>query len=82
MASPNVTVVFKEPYCRPGSPEAHRHGCLCGFETNLRASLVAAERNPDTVLVVIHKDCPLHEIIRGPVEPELDPGGQSNIPPG
>lgn len=63
---PTVTVVFRQPHCRPGSPEAHRHGCLCGFESNLRASLYAAERDPDMAYVVINKDCPLHQIISGP----------------
>lgn len=76
-----VTIAFTEPYCRPGTPEAHRHGCLCGFESNLRASIVAAERNPDTAIVVIHKDCPLHKIIQDPVGPKLDLGGQSKPPP-
>lgn len=63
---PTVTIVFKRPHCRPGSPEAHRHGCTCGFESNLRASVFAAERDPDMAYVVINKDCPLHQIIDDP----------------
>jgi hypothetical protein len=69
-----VFVKFRQPLCRPGTPEAHRHGCLCSLESNMRASIVAAERDPDMAYVVIHKDCPLHEIIPGPVDPKSHPG--------
>lgn len=61
-----MTVVFKQPYCRPGSPEAHRHGCTCRFESNLHASIVAAEKDSDMTYVVINEGCPLHQIIDGP----------------
>lgn len=60
-----TTIVFKEPYCRPGTPEAHRHGCQCRFESNLAASMIAPKEE-GMEYVVVHKDCPLHVIIDGP----------------
>jgi len=67
---PQVTIVFREPYIRPGTPEAERAGCLCRFESNMAAAFVAAERDHEdgTTFVVIHKDCPLHKIISEPVD--------------
>lgn len=65
-------VRFRTPYCRPGTPEAHRHGCLCSFESNINASLLAAEREPGMAYLVIHKDCPLHEIIPGTLDDAVD----------
>ena len=32
----------------------------------MRASIVAAERDPNMAYLVIHEDCPLHEIIPWP----------------
>ena len=67
-----VTVVFRKPLVRPGTPEAQAQGCLCRFESNMAAGFLAAERGyEDEVLVVIHKDCPLHKIIPKPIEDVL-----------
>jgi hypothetical protein len=61
-----VTVVFRKPVVRPGTPEAQAAGCLCRFESNLEAGFLSAELGrEDEVIVVIHKDCPLHKIVRG-----------------
>jgi hypothetical protein len=65
-----VTVVFHEPVVRPGTPEAQ--GCLCRFESNLAAGFLSAERGSEgEVMVVIHKDCPLHEAIGKPMDDAL-----------
>ncbi len=66
-----VTIRFRQPAVRPGTPEAARHGCLCNFERNLQGELMS-DRMDDDVLVVIHEDCPLHEVIKSPIDPELD----------
>lgn len=61
-----VTVVFRKPVVRPGTPEAEALGCLCRFESNMEAGFLSAELgHEDEVIVVIHKDCPLHKIVRG-----------------
>lgn len=39
-----VTVIFREPRVRPGTPEAAEFGCLCRFEANMEAAFLAAER--------------------------------------
>jgi len=69
-----VTVVFREPVVRPGTPEAQAQGCLCRFESNMKAGFLTAERGyEDEVIVVIHKDCPLHKIVRKPMDDVLGP---------
>lgn len=68
---PSVLIVFQEPAMRPGTSEAQARGCLCRFESNLAAGFLAAERghtDRGTTIVVIHEDCPLHQIIRDPTE--------------
>lgn len=61
-----VTVVFRKPVVRPGTPEAQAAGCLCRFESNLEAGFLSAELGHEgEVIVVIHKDCPLHKIVHG-----------------
>jgi hypothetical protein len=66
-----VTVIFRKPV-RPGTPEAEALGCLCRFESNLAAGFASAERgDEDSVMVVIHDDCPIHEIIRKPMDDVL-----------
>jgi hypothetical protein len=63
-----VTVVFHNPALRPGTPQAQAQGCLCRFESNMEAGFLAAERGyEDETIVVIHQDCPLHEIVRKPM---------------
>jgi hypothetical protein len=65
--SQHVTVVFLKPVVRPGTPGARAQGCLCHFESNMQAGFLTAERGrEDEVFVVIHKDCPLHKIVRKP----------------
>lgn len=60
-----VSIVFRKPV-RPGTPEAQAQGCLCRFESNMAAGFLVAERGiEDEIIVVIHKDCPLHKIVRG-----------------
>lgn len=67
-----VTVVFRKPVVPPGTPEAQARGCLCGFESNMTAGFLTAEHGyEDQVLVVIHKDCPLHKIISKPMDDAL-----------
>jgi hypothetical protein len=67
-----VTIVFREPAVRPGTPEAQAHGCLCRFETNMAAGFLAAERGYEgRTIVVIHEDCPLHKVIRKPMDDAL-----------
>ena len=67
-----MTVVFRQPVVRPGTPEAQAQGCLCRFESNMAAGFLAAERgHEEEVIVVIHKDCPLHKIIRKPMDDAL-----------
>lgn len=67
-----VTIVFRNPVARPGTPEAHAQGCLCRSESNMHAGFLAAERKfEDEVIVVIHKDCPLHKILRKPMDDVL-----------
>ncbi len=66
-----VTIRFRQPRVRPGTPEAARHGCLCSFERNLQGELMS-DRLDDNVIVVIHKDCPLHEVIKCPIDPEFE----------
>ncbi len=67
-----VTVVFRKPVVRPGTPEAQAQGCLCRFESNMEAGFLAAERGyKDEVIVVIHEDCPLHKIVRKPMDDVL-----------
>jgi hypothetical protein len=64
-----VTVIFREPIVRPGTPEAHAAGCLCRFEINMEAAFLAAEQGrEDETIVVIHKDCPLHKIVSKPLD--------------
>jgi hypothetical protein len=73
-APQQVTVVFRQPIVRPGTPEAQEAGCLCRFESNMRAAFLAAESDEvpdDQMLVVIHKDCSLHEIISKPMDDAL-----------
>jgi hypothetical protein len=51
-----VTVVFRQPVVQPGTPEAQARGCPCGFESNMAAGFLTAERGYENeVLVVIHK---------------------------
>jgi hypothetical protein len=67
-----VTVVFRLPVVPPGTPEAQARGCLCGYESNMAAGFLTAERGyEDEVLIVIHKDCPLHKIICKPMDDAL-----------
>ena len=66
-----VTVRFRRPVVRPGTPEATRHGCLCNFERNLQGELMSDRLDGD-VIVVIHEDCPLHEVITHPSDPEFE----------
>lgn len=67
-----VTVVFRKPVVQPGTPEAEAQGCLCSFESNMQAGFLTAERGyEDEVIVVIHEDCPLHEIMRKPMDDAL-----------
>lgn len=64
-----VTVVYRKPFVRPGTPEAHAQGCLCRFESNMQAGFLTAERGcEDEVIVVIHQGCPLHKIVRKPMD--------------
>lgn len=47
--------------------------CVCGFESNLAAGFLSAERGDEgTVIVSIHKDCPRHQIIHKPMDDALD----------
>ena len=73
-----VTIVYRKPIVRPGTPEARAQGCLCRFESNMQAGFLTAERGfEDEVIVVIHKDCPLHQIVRKPMDDVLsDRDGQ------
>ncbi|MGH3319190.1 MAG: hypothetical protein ACRDQA_15185 [Nocardioidaceae bacterium] len=76
MGAPNepqrVTVVFRKPVVRPGTPEAQAQGCLCRFESNMEAGFLAVERgHEDEVIVVIHEGCPLHKIVRKPMDDVL-----------
>ena len=67
-----VTVVFREPYVRPGTPEAEAAGCLCRFESNMEAGFLSpVPGHVGEVIVVIHKDCPLHKIINKPMDDAL-----------
>jgi hypothetical protein len=67
-----MTIIFRKPVVRPGTPEAQAHGCLCRFEINMEAAFLAAEHGPeDETIVVIHKDCPLHKIVRKPMDDAL-----------
>jgi hypothetical protein len=67
-----VTIVFRNPVVRPGTPEAHAQGCLCRSESNMQAGFLTAECGfEDEVIVVIHKDCPLHKIVRKPMDDVL-----------
>jgi hypothetical protein len=66
-----VTLFFREPFVRPGSPEAQAQGCLCRFESNMNAAFLAAERGYEDTIVVIHKDCPLHKVINKPMDDAL-----------
>ena len=64
-----VTFPFKVPQCSAlilFSTSSYRDdGCLCRFESNMRAGFLTAERGyEDEIIVVIHKDCPLHKIVR------------------
>ena len=36
-----VTVVFRKPDVRPGTPEAEAAGCLCRFESNMEAGFLS-----------------------------------------
>lgn len=50
-----VTVIFRQPIVRPGTPEAQAAGCLCRFESNMAAGFLSAERGDEgEVMVVIH----------------------------
>ncbi len=67
-----VTVVFRKPIVWPGTPEAQAQGCLCRFESNMAAGFLVAERGyEDEVMVVIHQDCPLHKVVRKPMDDVL-----------
>ena len=71
---PQVTVIFRQPIVRPGTPEAQEAGCLCRFESNMRAAFLAAESSnvpDDHTFVVIHKHCPLHNIVDKPMDDAL-----------
>lgn len=62
-----VTIIFKKPVVRPGTPEAQERGCLCRFEINMEAAFLAADEGmEDETIVVIHKNCPLHKIVSKP----------------
>lgn len=70
---PTVEVIFREPLTMPGTPEAHRAGCICGFESNMSAAFYAAEspKTPEGMTAVTIKDgCPLHEIVKKPAAGE------------
>jgi hypothetical protein len=69
---PQITVVFHNPVVRPGTSEAQARGCLCRFESNMEAGFLAAERGYENkTIVVIHEDCPLHKIVRKPMDDVL-----------
>lgn len=38
-----VTIVFRQPVARPGTPETQAAGCLCRFESKMRAGFLSAE---------------------------------------
>ena len=64
-----VSIVFREPYVRPGTPEAERAGCLCRFESNMAAAFMSPmPGHEDETIIVINKDCPLHKIISNPID--------------
>ncbi len=66
------TVVFRKPYHRPGTPEAQAAGCLCRFESNMEAGFLPPQPgHEDEVIVVIKDGCPLHEIIKKPMDDAL-----------
>lgn len=68
-----VTFVFRKPFLPPGSPEAQRAGCRCSFERNMQAAFLAAEGHApeDQTMFVVHDECPLHKIIRKPMDDAL-----------
>lgn len=67
-----VTVIFRQPVVMPGTPEAEAHGCRCRFEVNMEAAFLAKERgHKDETIVVIAKDCPLHQIVDKPMDDVL-----------
>lgn len=63
-----VTIIFKKPVVRPGTPEAQAAGCLCRFEVNMEAAFLAKDLGREDTIVVIARDCPLHEIVNKPRE--------------
>lgn len=68
-----IWIKFRKPVVRPGTPEAERRGCRCRFESNLMAGFLTAERGmEDEVFVVIHEDCPIHEIVTAPPTPAAE----------
>lgn len=71
-----VTVIFREPIVRPGTPEAQAAGCLCRFESNMEAAFLAADQGREgETIVVIHQDCPLHKIVTKPPDGMRTIGG-------
>lgn len=63
----------------PGSDHARAHGCICSPEKNVRARELSKD-DPRGVIVVIHKDCPMHgQRIPFPADPdyEADDSGAS-----
>jgi hypothetical protein len=66
------TFVFRKPLVRPGTPEAEAAGCLCRFETNMEAAFLPPKPgHEDEVIVVIKEGCPLHRIIKKPMDDAL-----------
>lgn len=67
-----VSIVFRKPYVRPGTPEAEEAGCLCSFERNMAAGFLSpVPGHEGETIVVIHKDCPLHEVTNKPMDDVL-----------
>jgi hypothetical protein len=67
-----VSILFREPFVRPGTPEAEEAGCLCRFESNMAAAwLSPVPGHEDETIMVINKDCPLHKIISKPMDDAL-----------
>jgi len=66
-----LTILFRKPV-RPGTPEAQEQGCLCRFESNMQAGFLPPQPGHEgEVIVVIHQDCPIHEIIDKPMDDAL-----------
>jgi hypothetical protein len=66
-----VSVFFRRPVM-PGTSDAEAVGCRCRFEVNMEAAFLAKDRgHKDETIVVIAKDCPIHEIVSKPMDDVL-----------